>query len=198
MWLKFALFSTLLTPFLHILVLIVNGQNPISTPISFLSRFQLSSVHTLALVLFGLAHVALAAALGGLDRGRLWPIARALLVASGLGLVYVSYYFVTSSEVVLRAPSANDPLWIVSSLTGIAMGALQPGLARMSRGLGLFSAMCLGIWLLLMPLLLIVDASWLGAYERIVGSIYIIWMLGVTLGLTNLSTRRGQSGALPG
>lgn len=186
MWIKFALIGTLLTLLFHVVVLMVTGQDPVTTPISFLSRHELGQLQSSGLVLFGMAHVALAVALGGLDRGRLWPIARVLLTLSGLGLIYVAWYFANSTDLALGLPSANDPLWIVATLTGLAMGALQPGLGRLSRGLGIFSALCLGIWLLLVPVILLVNASWLGAYERLVGLVYVTWMAGVSTTLLRI------------
>ena len=184
MWLKLALGAAVLTPVLHVIVLITNGQDPVADPVSGLSRGRLAGLHTLGLVLFGSAHVALAVGLGGLDRGRLWPWARGLLVAAGALLVYVAWYFATADAQTLRGPGANDPLWLVASITGVAMGALQPGLSRIARGVGLYSAMCLGAWLLLVPLILLVDASWFGAYERLVGAVYVTWLAGVAFGLS--------------
>lgn len=193
MWLRFALIASALTPLLHVFVLLVSGQDAVATPISALSRPPWGALHTLGLVLFAASHIALAAGLGGLDRGRLWPYGRLLLIASGGVLVYIAYFFSAADPGTLRGPAANDPLWIVATLTGIAMGALQPGLSRLSRQLGLFSAICLGVWLWLVLLIFFVDDSWIGAYERIVGFVYVTWMLGLTLGLIRLDTGRAQS-----
>lgn len=182
-WLRIAFAGSFLVLVVHCLVLWVSGQSAVQTPVSQLSRYEWGMVHTAGLVGFGIAHFALAIALGKLDHGRLWPYGRGLLVASGLTLLYVAWYFAASKEAALLSADANDPLWIVASLTGVAMGALQPGLFRLSRGLGLFSMICLGIWLWLVPLILLVNESWLGAYERIVGFVYVSWMMGVSFGL---------------
>jgi hypothetical protein len=187
MWLKFALGATLLTPILHVVVLAISGQDAISTPISDLSQPPWGVVHTIELVLFGAAHIAIAAVIGEMDRGRLWPYGRVLLAASGLVLVYIAYFFSAAEADTLRGPEANDPLWIVATLTGVAMGALQPGLARLSRWLGTFAALCLGTWLWLVPLILLVDETWIGAYERLVGTVYVVWMTGLALGLEKLT-----------
>ena len=187
MWLRFAFLASLLTPFLHIIVLFLSGQDAVATPISELSRADWGVLHTIGLVLFGAAHVAFAIGLAGLDFGRLWPYGRLLLVASGGVLVYIAYFFSTADASTLRGPEANDPLWIVATLTGIAMGALQPGLSRLSRQLGVFSVICFGVWLWLIPLILLVNDSWIGAYERLVGFVYVTWMMGLTLGLTRLA-----------
>lgn len=184
MWLRIALASTATTLIIHLVVLVVNGQDPVATPVGELSRHRWGSLHGVGLVVFGLAHVALAVALRGVDRGRLWPVARTLLVAAGVGLCYVAYDFATASPGA-AAPS-NLPLWIVASLTGTAMGALQPGLSRQVPRLGIFSAVCLGLWLWMIPMFLFVDDTWRGAYERMVGGIYVLWTAGVALGLMRL------------
>ena len=189
-WLRLALIGSVLALVVHLVVLLISGQNPIQTPISQLSRHQWGWLQSLGLIGFGGAHIALAVALRKMDHGRLWPYGRALLVASGVTLFYIAYYFVASGDAALSGPDANDPLWIVASLTGTAMGALQPGLARLARGLGLFSAMCLGVWLWLIVLLIFVNDSWLGAYERIVGAVYLAWITGVTLGLIKARNAR--------
>jgi len=194
MWLRFALIASLMTPVLHIIVLAISGQDAIATPISALSRQTWGVLHTLELVLFGAAHIVLAVAIGGLDRGRLWPYGRLLLAASGVVLIYIAYFFSAADDSTLSGPEANDPLWVVATLTGIAMGALQPGLARLSRWLGVFSALCLGVWLWLIPLILLVDETWVGAYERIVGGVYVVWMTGLALGLENYSETASRGG----
>jgi hypothetical protein len=135
------------------------------------------------LSLFGAAQIALAIALAGRDSGRLWPCARMLLAASGATLFFIAQYFTKADPDTLRGPDANDPLWIVASLAGLAMGALQPGFRRVSRWLGVFNGVCLGVWLLLVPLIALVDDTWLGAYERLVGSVYVVWVIGVIVAL---------------
>jgi hypothetical protein len=189
MLLKIALIASVIVPVLHIAVLLLSGQNAITDPISELSRQSWAGLQTLGLVSFGIAHLALAAALGRLDHGRLWPYGRGLLAAGGITLFLIAYYFVAASADTLTGPTANDPLWIVATLIGLAMGALQPGLSRLSMLLGAFSAVCLGIWLWMIPLILLVNDSWLGAYERLVGIVYVIWMIGVSKGLMGLSPK---------
>ncbi len=186
MWLRLALAASLLTPVIHIVVLLRSGQDVAATPIAELSRSPWGALHTAELVLFSFAHVALALGLGHRDRGRLWPYGRLLLCTSGMVLLYVAYFFATASRSELRGPEGNDPLWIVATLTGLAMGALGPGLARLSRQVGLMSGICLGLWLWLIPLILLVDDSWVGAYERLVGTVYVAWTAGLSFGLLRL------------
>ncbi len=120
---------------------------------------------------------------GSLDDGRLWPWGRGLLLAAGIGNLYVALYFVTASDATLYGSDANDPLWIIASLTGFAMGAVQPGLARQAKVLSAFTLVTLGVWLWLIPTILLVNESWLGLYERIVGLVYVVWLAGVSWGL---------------
>lgn len=181
MWPKIALIAATATPVLHGLVLVLSGQNAVNAPISSLSRADWGELHTLGVVVFGVAHVALAIDLAGRETGRLWPYGRLLLAASGTLLFYVAFYFATADPDRLQGPDANDPLWVVATLIGLAMGALQPGLSRLSRGAGLFSATCLGLWLWLALLAVFVDASWLGLYERLVGAVYVTWIIGVAV-----------------
>ena len=91
--------------------------------------------------------------------------------------------FGTVRPLVLGAPGANDPLSLVASAVGVAMGALHPGLRQAARWLAVANALCLAVWLLLIPLILLVDASWLGGYERLVGSTYLVWVGVLALGL---------------
>ncbi len=193
MWLKTALVAATATPILHSLVLALSGQNGVTEPISALSRAPWGGLQTLGLVLFGLAHVALALELAGRVQSRLWHVGRLLLGASGGLLFYVAFYFMSANPATLRGPDANDPLWIVASLIGLSMGALQPGLSRIAQGLGLFSAVCLGLWIWLAGFSLLVDETWLGLYERTVGAVYVTWVIGVSGALLERGNKQGST-----
>lgn len=197
MWLRFALLASLLTPVLHAVVLLISGQDAMATPVRTLSRPPWGALHTVGLVLFSAAHVALAVGLGSLNDGGLWRWGRWLLIASSAVLIYIAYFFSAADPGAPAGTSANDPLWIVATLTGFAMGALQPGLSRLSHHLGMFSAICLGVWLWLVPLALFVDNSWIGGYERIVGIVYVTWMTGLTFGLLRLDGGSGRERGSP-
>ena len=161
-------------------VLYSGNLNSISTPISALAQTRLGVLNSLGIVMFGTAHLALAKAMQQLDHGRLWPVARVLLCLSGVTLFYVAFYFESLDA---SATDTNDPLWIVASLTGLAMGASQPGLSRIAPRVGLFCTLCLGLWLWLVPLAFFVTPSWIGGYERLVGIIYLIWVGGIAISL---------------
>lgn len=165
-------------------MLVASGQvHSVDEPISAMSQAAWGGLHSLGLVLFGLAQLLLAVALRGLDAGRLWPYGRALLASGGVAVVFVAYYFATAEAATLDSPGANDPLWAVATLVGLAMGLLQPGLSRLSLGLARFNVTCLAVWLLLIPAILLIGVISLGVYERLVGSVYLIWVSGLSIGL---------------
>ncbi len=45
-------------------------------------------------------------------------------------------WYVAGYRTPLHGPGANDPLWIIASLTGFAMGALKRRVRNPSRGVG--------------------------------------------------------------
>jgi len=188
MWLRFVFLAALLTPLMHIVVLFLSGGDAVASPISELSRPPWGVLHTMELVLFGAAHIVLAICLKDVDSGKLWPYGRALLVASGVVLFYIAYFFAVIGADSSGERADNDPLWIVATLTGVAMGALQPGLARRSRSLGIFGSLWLGVWLWLVMLAIFVNDSWIGAYERLVGLVYVAWIMGLAAGLQRNDT----------
>ncbi len=192
MLLRIALLFSIATPVLHVTVLAAGGPaTSVHDPISALSEGAWGILHTLSLVFFGAAQMLLAVSLAGLDRGRFWPYGRGLLAVSGASVFFVAYYFATAEHDALQGPGANDPLWVVASLVGFAMGLLQPGLSRLSRRLGHFNGSCLVIWLLLIPAILLIGVISLGVYERTVGVVYVVWVAGVSYG----AMRRPDPGA---
>ncbi len=188
--LRVALALSAITPLLHITVLLNSPALSAHDPIASLSQASLGWLHTISLVLFGGAQIALALGLKGLDRGSFWPYGRALVGGSGALLFYVAYFFATADVDTLFGPEANDPLWVVASMIGFAMGLLQPGLSRLSAGAGRFNALCLVIWMLLIPAVLLIGVVSLGVYERAVGLVYVLWVSGLCFALANVS---GQS-----
>ncbi|MEM1411999.1 MAG: DUF998 domain-containing protein [Pseudomonadota bacterium] len=193
MGLWIGLLLTLFTVAVHGIVLALSGQDPIVEPIHALSRSAHGGLQLIGLSAFAAAHLAFAWGLGRRDTGRLWPLGRLLIVASGFVLAYVAGFFATAPAERLSGPDANDPLSVLASLIGLAMATIAPGLRRQSRALGLFNHLCLAAFLLLIPLILLLDATWFGAYERIVGGTYVLWLGGVSLGLLwPVITTRGR------
>jgi hypothetical protein len=177
---RIALALALLTPVLHVVVLLACGDNSYRDPIAVLSQARWGELHTLGLLSFGVAQLLLAQSMGGLAPGRFWQFGRALLGLAGISLFPVAWFFAMAPEAALRGPEANDPLWAVACLVGVAMALLQPGLARLSPSLGRFNAACLLLWLLLIPAILLIGVISLGFYERGVGLVYTVWVAGLS------------------
>lgn len=175
----FACLAALAITLIHTFVFKVTGQDFLASPISELSRGAFGGLHSFGLGWFAAGHVALAIALQKMGSGRLWRFGQLLLVAAALILAYVAVYFSTASDNVLYGDNANDPLSILASVIGVAMAAFQSGLGRRSRHLATFNGACFIVWLLLIPLILLVNSTWLGAYERIVAITYVIWLFGL-------------------
>lgn len=175
----------------HVVALQIDGGDAIGTPISQLSRGDGGAIHTAGLLLFGLAHFALSIALSAQrPGGPMWRWGTRLLIVEGLLVVAVSFYFRFAPASLLAGPYANAPLWLLACVTGLGMGLLAIGLLRMGRGVGVFNLVCLVVWIALMPLFLWVDATWLGAYERLVGSSLIVWVAGLALALRDPARSR--------
>lgn len=189
---RIALLLAVLTPVLHSIVLAANGAYTYQDPISALSQGPWGSLHTIAVVLFGTAQILLAITLGGLDRGHFWPLGRALLAASGVMLFLVAYIFSTAAAGPVQGTEAFDPLWVVATLAGFAMGLLQPGFKRLSPQLGRLNAIFLGIWIILIPATLLIGIISIGTYERAAGITYVAWVAGISHILLSVSRKTGR------
>ena len=183
-----ALVLTLLTPLLHATVLI-SGDLSVQQPISGLSQSHWGVLHSVSLMLFAIAHLLVTVALGTRDSGWFWPIGRAALGLAGLVLVYVMVYFAITPVDVLLGPGANDPLWLVATLIGFAMGLFQPGFSRLSPTLARLNLICLVVWIALIPAILLIGELFsLGVYERMVGAVYVAWMAAICVALLRRSS----------
>lgn len=181
MLLRFALAFSLITPLLHVLVLLSSTDVSYQDPIALLSHGNLGVLHTLSLALFGAAQVLLAQSLAGADHGWFWPLARGLLALAGVGVFFVAYSFAASAPDAPQGTEALDPLWIVACLIGFSMGLFQPGLNRYSKAMARINAACFAAWCLLVPATLLIGFISLGFYERVVGLVYVSWVAGLCL-----------------
>ena len=165
----------------HLAVLYTGGADPLSTPVGALSLGVDGTLHGLGLSLFAMAQVALAFLIGRPAAG--WPTraAQGLLVADALLTVHLAHRFASVPAEVQRGLFAVDSLALLASGTGLIMSFAAPGLFRRRRQAGLWNIACLALWIALMPLALLVDESWLGAYERLVGTVFVAWMVGLAV-----------------
>lgn len=174
------LVAVALTLAAHLTTLLFSGANPVATPISQLSRGSLGWLHSLGLLSLAAAWLCLAYLLWHSESGPLWRLGCAFTAASAPIVCYVAWYFATASEEQLFGPSANDPLSALASTLGVAMGALQGGLRRLRPGIARLNGLILCLWLGLVLVIPVVDAQWLGAYERVVGCLMLAWTVAVS------------------
>ena len=163
----------------HALVLRASGQDPVTDPIGLLSAAPLGAWHGAGILAFALAHLALAALLGEVRTGALRQAARGALALAAAALVYVALWFASADPSAFAGEGVNDRLPVPASLVGAAMGLLLPGLWRTDRPACAFDAACFALWLALTALAFLVDRSWIGAYERTVGAVYVVWIAGM-------------------
>ncbi|MEM1114828.1 MAG: DUF998 domain-containing protein [Pseudomonadota bacterium] len=164
----------------HVVVLLVSDVSAASTPISQLSRGPLGWLHTLGLVMLGAAWLLITPCLWVRERSALWRAGCVLIALSVPVLYYVAYYFATASDAELFSPNANDPLSVLASSLGVAMGAIQPGLRRINSRIARSNLLVLIVWIGLIPVIPFIEPGWLGAYERCVGALMLIWTLLLT------------------
>lgn len=187
----FVILSVLLMLSAHILALVLSGQSAMSTPISQLSRAEGAAIHTAGLLGLALAQVALAVLLSrSAVASRIWGIAVWLMVLNGVCLVFIALYFLWAPEAQLFGPDANDPLAVLASNVGIIMGLLYRDLRLRAPGLAFGNGVLFLGWLALIPVIPFIDAGWLGAYERTVGSILLLWLGMLALALPAVESHK--------
>jgi len=163
---------------IHLWLLFASGLDPVSAPVAQLSQVQAGEWHGVALLLFAAAHLGLAALVYRPEGGKLHRIAVALIAIGAVLVVRVALHFANSEG---AAIGDSRPLWLLASVIGVAMGLLAPGLWRTRRRAAWFNLGCLAVWVALTPVFLLVPADWNGAYERLVGAVYTVWMIGLAL-----------------
>ncbi|MEE4277976.1 MAG: DUF998 domain-containing protein [Halieaceae bacterium] len=165
----------------HLLALRLSGANPASDPISALSQGPGAIVHSAGLLALAAAWLLLVAGLWGRESRWLWRSGCALLLLCVPILLYVAYYFSSASTERLLGDHANDPLAVLASVLGVAMAALQPGLLRAGAAFARANGIILFLWIALVPVIPLIEASWLGAYERTVGALMLCWTAALAL-----------------
>lgn len=179
---RFVVAGVLLMLAAHITALLLSGHNAMSSPISQLSRGPGSGLHTSGLLVLALAQPALAILLGRAAlESRMWTIACWLMALNGVCLLFIAIYFLRAPDALLFGPDANDPLAVLASNVGLIMGLLYRGLRQRAPRCAWLNAVMFVLWLALIPVIPFIEASWLGAYERAVGGILLLWLASLAL-----------------
>ncbi|WOJ92849.1 DUF998 domain-containing protein [Congregibacter variabilis] len=166
----------------HIAALLLTGQSAMSSPISQLSRGPGAALHTSGLFVLALVQPALAILLGrAAITSRMWTIACWLMALNGVCLLFIAIYFLRAPDALLFGPDANDPLALLASNVGLIMGLLHRGLRQRAPRCALLNTVMFVLWLALIPVIPFIEASWLGAYERTVGVVLLLWLATLAL-----------------
>ena len=184
--------GVLVTVVSHLFAMYLSGADASSTPISQLSRGTTGWIPTLGLLSLALAWAVLVPKLWIGNSRTSWRSGSFLLAISVPTLLYVAYYFASASDAQLFGPNANDPLSVLASVIGVAMAALLPGLRDRGLALARLNLLVLLVWIGLVPVIPLVEPSWLGAYERVVGSLLLFWTFLLSFSLDDGPTKASR------
>lgn len=176
----------------HLTALWMSGGSAAATPISQLSRGDGALVHTAGLLVLAVIHPLLARLLWpGAPGSTLWRTGCVLMVLNTALLCFIAGYFAWAPDARLIGPDANDPLAVFASSVGVVMGCLQPALSRRAPRCAWLNALLLVLWLALVPVIPFIQDGWLGAYERSVGVLLLLWL--ALLALAAPATATGEA-----
>lgn len=169
----------------HIGTLYASGLNPVSSPISALALTDDAAWFRYGLWLFSLGHVGLVLILNRPGAGRFTRGAQLFLLLNSVLIFWLPQYFASVSPTELAAAAAG-PLWLLGGSVGFAMTCVAGALWRSHRSTAYLTLVCLLLWSVLAPVFFAIDPAWIGAYQRSVGAVLLIWtaVLAVQLGFS--------------
>lgn len=149
------------------------GVNWIQTPISYLSQDGNWLIHGAVLALFALAQAAMARHVDYRGAGILTRCIQGFSLINAALILSLAYVFT------LPDPALHTiMLSVIASITGINMACLiARDIAQHNHRQPAIHGIFLTIWMALIPVYLLVDASGTGAYERAVAVVFCAWLL---------------------
>jgi len=159
----------------HISVLQSSDLNPVSSPIGALALSDSTNLFKYGLWVFALGHFALVVLINRPGAGRFTRAAQVFLIINSILIVWLPLHFASQAEPELTMAAGNGPMWLLGGSVGFAMGLVAGSLWQQQRALAYFSLVCLLVWSLLAPVFIAIDPSLIGAYQRSVGALLIIW-----------------------
>lgn len=163
--------ACLLSVTMHIALLQVNDLDWKVSPIAALSHTEHVYFHTLSLWLFALAQWGLTTPIKPAPSRPLTRAAKYLGAVASLLIVVMSFMFQfndNTNQIIILA--------ILASVVGTVMALLIPATQRICRPVFLLNGMCLLLWIVLIPIGFYVDPQYIGAYQRSVATVYILWL----------------------
>ncbi|MFK7858117.1 MAG: hypothetical protein AB8B64_04835 [Granulosicoccus sp.] len=169
----------------HLVTLLTSGLNPVSSPISALAWTDDTAWFRYGLWLFALGHVGLVLLLNRPGAGRFTRGAQFFLLINALLIFWLPGHFASVSPTEANSASAG-PLWLLGGGVGFAMTSVAGALWRSHRSTAFLTLVCLLLWSILAPIFFALDPDWIGAYQRSVGVILLIWtaVLAIRLGVS--------------
>ncbi len=161
-----------------------SGLNPVSSPIGALAKTDDADWFGYGLWLFALGHVGLALLLNRRGAGRFTRGAQLFLLVNAVLIFWLPRHFASISPPELASVAAGGPLWLLGGTVGFAMTCAAGALWRSHRSMAFLTLVCLLLWSMLAPVYFAIDPSWIGAYQRSVGAVLLVWtaVLAVQLG----------------
>lgn len=169
----------------HLGALHTSGLDPVSSPIGALGRTADAAAFRYGLWLFALGHLALVFLLNRPEAGRFARGAQLFLLLDAALIAWLPWHFARVSATAPVSEAAVGPLWLLGGGVGFAMTCAAVALWRHHRSTALLTLVCLLLWTALAPVFLVIDPSWIGAYQRFVGVVLLGWtaILAVRIGL---------------
>jgi len=145
------------------------------TPISLPSQDGAWLIHGVVLMLFALAQAAMARHVGYQGAGILTRCIHGFSLINAALILSLAYVFT------LPDPTLHTiMLSVIASITGINMACLiARDIAQHNRRQPAIHGIFPTVWMALIPVCLLVEASGTGAYERAVAVVFCAWLLAV-------------------
>ena len=159
----------------HLFALYVSGLNPATSPIGALAWTDNAAWFRYGLWLFALGHLGLVLLLNRPEAGRLTRGAQLFLILDAALIFWLPWHFESVSQTVMTSKPVDVPLWLLGGSVGFAMTCVAGSLWRHQRSTAFLSLVCLLLWSLLAPVFFALEPGWIGAYQRSVGTLLLVW-----------------------
>lgn len=166
----------------HLGTLLASGLNPVSSPIGALALTDDAAWIRYGLWLFALGYIGLAYLLNRPGAGRFTRGAQFFLLLNAVLIFWLPSQFTSVSPAELST-AAVGPLWLLGGGIGFAMTCVAAALWRSHRSMAFLTLVCLLLWSILAPVFFAIDPGWIGAYQRSVGVVLVIWTAALAIRL---------------